>query len=82
MDDIPNSSATIGRLIKRNNYFFAGKEAVKGKRVKKQGKQRVKGYLKVSDTKPGYIQVDGAKFYYIERNYYFLTAGGIVSKQA
>lgn len=79
---IPNSSASVGRLIKRKNYFFAGKTQVKGKRVRNQSKQRIKLCPKVADTKPGYIQLDGVKFYYLGRYYYFLTAVDIVTKQA
>lgn len=75
------SSATIGRLIRRKNYFFAGKG--NGKRVRDQGnKQRVKLCPNSKDQMPGYIQLDGVKFYYLGRYYYFLTAVDIVSKQA
>lgn len=82
LTNIPDSSATIGRLIKRKNYFFAGKDKVKGKRVRKEHKQRIKFCPKSGETKPGYIQLDGVKFYYLGRYYYFLTAVDIVSKQA
>lgn len=81
LNNIPDSSASIGRLIKRKNYFFAGKG--KGKRVRNQAqKNRIKLCPKVTDTKPGYIQLDGVKFYYIDKYYYFLTAVDIVTKQA
>lgn len=78
----PASSATIGRLIKRKNYFFAGKGEVKGKRIRKESKTRIKLCPKAQDTPPGYIQLDGVKFYYLGRYYYFLTAVDISSKQA
>lgn len=75
------SEASIGRIIKRFNMFYAGKN--KGKRTRDCGqKQRIKLCPKASDTKPGYIQLDGLKFYYLGRYYYFLTAVDIVSKQA
>lgn len=78
---VSSSSASIGRIIKRKNYFFAGK--ARGKRVRQDGgKQRVRLCPKASDTLPGYIQLDGVKFYYLGRYYYFLTAVDIVSKQA
>ena len=80
--DIPISSASIGRLIKRKNYFFAGKTQIKGKRMRIKNKKRIKLCPKVTDTNPGYIQLDGVKFYYLQRYYYFLTAVDIVSKQA
>lgn len=78
---IPHSSATLGRLIKKKNYFFAGR--ARGKRVRSNSlKQRIKACPRVTDTKAGYIQLDGVKFYYLGRYYYFLTAVDIVSKQA
>ena len=72
--------STIGKVIKRHNLFFAGKG--KGKRVRRGNKQRIKLCPRVSDTPPGYIQLDGVKFYYIDKYFYFLTAVDIVSKQA
>lgn len=78
---VSSSSASIGRLIRRKNYFFAGK--AEGRRVRDGGnKQRVRLCPKASDTLPGYIQLDGVKFYYLGRYYYFFTAVDIVSKQA
>ena len=75
------SESSIGRTIKRFNLFYAGKHT--GRRVSQlPKKQRVRLCPKVSDTKPGYIQLDGVKFYYLNRYYYFLTAVDIVSKQA
>jgi len=75
------SEASIGRAIKRFNMFYAGKRS--GRRVKDYGqKQRIKLCPRSSDTKPGYIQLDGLKFYYLNHYYYFLTAVDIVSKQA
>src|SRR3990167_8454371 len=75
------SEASIGRVIKRFNMFYAGKN--KGKRARNYGqKQRIKFCPKPSDTKAGYIQLDGLKFYYLNHHYYFLTAVDIVSKQA
>ncbi len=72
--------STIGKVIKRHNLFFAGKS--KGKRFRKSNKQRIRLCPKPSDTKPGYIQLDGVKFYYIDKYFYFLTAVDITSKQA
>ena len=81
LENIPDSSASIGRLIKRKNYFFAGKH--KGNRVRVSSpKQRIKLCPKATDIKPGYIQLDGVKFYCLNRYYYFLTAVDIVTKQA
>lgn len=81
LTDASSSSASIGRLIKRKHYFFAGKPT--GKRVKQNGnKQRVRLCPNSKDQVSGYIQLDGVKFYYLEKYYYFLTAVDIVSKQA
>lgn len=75
------AESTIGKVIKRNNLFFAGRQ--RGRRSKpNSSKIRVKGTPKASETKPGYIQLDGVKFYYLGRYYYFLTAVDISSKQA
>lgn len=74
--------STIGKVIKRHNLFFAGKGGGKRKRQNQAQKTRIKLCPKASNTKPGYIQLDGVKFYYIDNYYYFLTAIDIVSKQA
>ena len=75
------SEAKIGRIIKRNSLFYAGRR--RGKRVRdKARKQRIKLCPKPEDVKAGYIQLDGLKFYYLGRYYYFLTAVDIVTKQA
>lgn len=76
------SESSIGRTIKRFNLFYASKS--KGRRIRKDltNKQRVRLCPKAEDAKPGYIQLDGVKFYYLDRYYYFLTAVDIVTKQA
>jgi len=81
-EGIPNlKQSTIGKVIKRNNLFFAGKS--RGRRVRGRGlKQRIKLCPKGKDMRPGYIQLDGFRFYYIDKYYCFLTAVDIVSKQA
>lgn len=79
--NIPSlDESTIGKIIKRHNLFFAGKG--RGRRARSSQKQRIRLCPKVSDTKPGYIQLDGVKFYYIDKYFYFLTAVDIVTKQA
>lgn len=78
----PVSESGIGRVIKRNNLFFAGKG--KGRRIRQSQvqRERIKYCPKAQDSQPGYIQLDGVKFYYLGRYYYFLTAVDIVTKQA
>lgn len=81
VEGIPTlAPSTIGKVIKRNNLFYAGLSI--GRRSRVTDKSRVKSCPKVTSTKPGYIQLDGFKFYYLGRYYYFLTAVDIVSKQA
>ncbi len=77
----PLQESTIGKVIKRHHLFYAGKGKVRRVR-KSQPKVRIKLCPQAMNTKAGYIQVDGVKFYYVERYYYFLTAVDIVSKQA
>ena len=75
------SEASIGRVIKRFSMFYA--QGVKRKKMKDHGqKQRIRLCPRPSDTKPGYVQLDGLKFYYLGKYYCFLTAVDIVSKQA
>ncbi len=78
---VPISVSTIGKVIKRHQMFFAGKHKGK-KKLSMISKERIKLCPRPSDTKPGYIQLDGFKFYYLQKYYYFLTAVDIVTKQA
>jgi hypothetical protein len=81
-EGIPNlKQSTLGKVIKRNNLFFAGKS--RGRKIRgHEQKQRIKLCSKGKDMRPGYIQLDGFRFYYIDKYYCFLTAVDIVSKQA
>lgn len=75
------STSTIGKVIKRHNMFYAGRH--KGKRqLSTSSKTRIKLCPSSSGLKPGYIQLDGFKFYYLQKYYYFLTSVDIVTKQA
>lgn len=76
------SESSIGRTIKRFNLFYAGKPSGRRRIGQDCTKQRVKLCPKATDTLPGYIQLDGVKFYYLGRYYYFLTCVDIVTKQA
>lgn len=74
-------ASTIGKVIKRNKLFYAGKGS--GRRQRKSApKPRVRFCPKPGSTGPGYIQLDGVKFFYLDKYYYFLTAVDIVTKQA
>lgn len=77
----PLKESTIGKVIKRNNLFFAPKNKVMRKRNLPDVK-RIKLCPRISDVTPGYLQTDGIKFWYIDKYCYFLTAVEIVTKQA
>lgn len=80
--DLPSLSvSTIGKVILRNKLFFYGK-ASRERRKQSEVKARVGACPKPNSVKPGYLQVDGVKFWYLNKYYCFLTAVEIVSKQA
>lgn len=68
----------IGVLIKRNNYFFEGKNKVK--QIHKPLTPRVKHAPK--QKMPGYIEMDSIILWVLNRRYYFITAIDIVTKFA
>jgi transposase InsO family protein len=76
------AESTIGKVIKRHNMFYAGKKKDTSKRRRMSDAERIRFCPKAIDNKPGYLQVDGVKFFYIDQYYYFLTGVDIVSKQA
>jgi transposase InsO family protein len=77
----PIKVSTIGKVIKRNNLFFAGKKT--GKRQSEvEARKRIKLCPDLKDTNPGYLQVDGFKFFYLKTYYLFLTGVEIVTRQA
>lgn len=78
----PVSESSIGRVIKRNKLFFAGKTKGRRMRFERNKRLRIKLCPNIKDALPGYIQLDGVKFHYLNTYYYFLTAVDIVSKQA
>lgn len=75
------SVSTIGKVIKRNKFFFAGKKSGK-RRSEIEAKKRIKLCPDLKDTNPGYLQLDGFKFFYLKKYYYFLTGVEIVTRQA
>lgn len=72
-------STTIGKIIRRRNFFFQKKSTGTRKKRKLVSKSRVKRCPK--GVSLGYLQVDGIKFWYIDKCYYLLTAVEIVSRQ-
>ena len=76
------SQSSIGRVIKRNKLFFAGKAKGRRMRIERNKRIRIRLCPNIKNTPSGYIQLDGVKFHYLSKYYYFLTAVDIVSKQA
>ena len=76
------SESSIGRVIKRNRLFYAGKAKGRRMRIERNKKLRIRLCPNMKDQPPGYIQLDGVKFHYLDKYYFFLTAVDIVSKQA
>ena len=76
------SEASIGRLILSKRWFYAGKTKGRRVRMEKVKRTRIKLCPNLKDQSPGYVQLDGVKFYYLGKYHYFLTAVDIVSKQA
>ena len=76
----PIGSTAIGKVIKRKNYFFQGARVGIRKKRKTATRQRIKSSPKGVEL--GYLQVDGVKFWYLDRYYYLLTAVEVVSRQA
>jgi transposase len=77
--DIPSLSVSvIGKIIKRNHYFYETKTKTKRRR-KKTG-----SYLKRSpkQTKPGYCQMDSIHIWMLGRKYYFITIIDVFTKCA
>jgi len=68
----------IGKIIKRNHYFFETKP-----RVKRRTKPLIPRLKKAPrQTTPGYIEMDSITLYVNNKKYYFVTAIDIVTKFA
>jgi transposase InsO family protein len=78
----PVAVSTIGKIIKRNNYFFYGKGGKRRHGAWDKSKLRVKICPSLKDITPGYLQLDGIKYCCLGKYYYFLTAVEIVTRQA
>lgn len=74
------SVSTIGKVIKRNSLFFGG--SLRKRKQDGRAKQRIRVCPKAETVPPGYLQVDGFKFFYLNRYFCFLTAVEIVTRQA
>ena len=75
----PICPTTIGKIIRRKNFFFQNKGTGTRKKPKLASRSRVTRCPK--GVTLGYLQVDGIKFWYIDKYYYLLTAVEVVSRQ-
>lgn len=70
-------STAIGKIIKRNHYFFEGRRHYKKRR---SGIRRVKKAPK--EKTPGYIELDSVIVYLLNETHIFITAIDVVTKYA
>ena len=68
----------IGKIIKRNHYFF--ENSVKVKRKRKLLVPRLK--RSPQETLPGYLEMDSITLYVMQHKYYFITVIDVVTKFA
>jgi len=76
------SSSWIGKVIKRNSFFFKTRRPVKKTRKTPCQKLRIYRCPKQEDVSLGYLQVDGVKITWLGQVKYFLCAVELVSRQA
>lgn len=76
------SVSWIGKVITRYSFFFNLRKEVRRKRKYLKPVARVKYCPKQPDLKLGYLQLDGIKVYFESRNYYFLSAIELKSRQS
>lgn len=72
------SKSKIGKIIKRNNFFFEGRKIVR-RRIAKSG-NRVKRSPKV--TSPGYLEIDCVIVYIQGQKRYFVTGIDVYTRLA
>lgn len=75
------SVSWIGKVINRYKFFFNTRKEVRRKRRNTKQVTRVKYCPKQKDIDLGYLQLDGIKVYFEGRNYYFLSAIELKSRQ-
>lgn len=76
------SSSWIGKVIRRNAFFFKTKKPVKKARKAPSQKLRIWRCPKQEDISLGYLQADGIKVMWMGQTLYFLCAVELVSRQA
>ena len=75
------SASWIGKVINKYSFFFNKRYLVRRKHRKRKV-SRVKYCPKQRDIKLGYLQVDGIKVFFENKNYYFLAAVELKSRQS
>lgn len=75
------SVSWIGKVINRYSFFFNKRYPVRRKHRKRKV-TRVKYCPKQENIKLGYLQVDGIKVFFENKNYYFLAAVELRSRQS
>lgn len=76
------SNSWIGKVVKRNAFFFKTRKPVKKTRKTPAQKLRIWRCPKQEDISLGYLQADGIKVVWMGKTLYFLCAVELVSRQA
>mgnify|MGYP001619980948 FL=1 len=71
-------TSKIGKIIKRNHYFF--ENSIKAKRKRKLLSPRLKRSPR--ENIPGYLEMDSITLYIADHKYYFITIIDVVTKYA
>jgi hypothetical protein len=71
---------TIGKVVRRKNFFFQSPMVGTGKKRKTISRKRIT--KSPNGVSLGYLQVDGIKIWYMDQYWYLLTAVEVVSRQA
>lgn len=79
---VGRSDSWIGKVIKRNAFFFNTRKPVKKHRKSNKAKLRVFRCPKQADISLGYLQVDGVRVVWEGQSLYFLCAVELKSRQA
>lgn len=77
-----HSDSWIGKVIKRNTFFFNTRKSVKKHRKQTKPKLRVFRCPKQTDISLGYIQADGVRVDWEGQSLWFLCAVELKSRQA
>ena len=79
---VNRSDSWIGKVIKKNAFFFNTRQPIKRYRKSKKQKLRIFRCPRQTDISLGYLQVDGVKVCWDGQTIYFLCAVELVSRQA